>query len=103
MEKLNNTLNDTMKNIMVRCMTNPDNKDFYLGTLTVQRIGEILRNFNDPDFTKLFWSAFEVAQAQYISHVYQLESVTGTICPECYCLDYIPGVKCPNCDHYEEA
>ena len=102
MEKLNNSLENVMQSLMVKCMLNPENKDFYLGTLTTERVKQILLEFNDPDFTKMFWDAFDIAQAHYISHVYQLESVTGTICPECYCLDYMPGVKCPNCEHYEE-
>ena len=103
MDKLGNSLNNTMKSLMVRCMLNPDNKDFYIGTLTTDRVREILVNFNDDEFTQLFWSAFEVAQALFIQQTNELKVYFDKtiVCPECGCLTYVPGVACPNCEHTE--
>lgn len=104
MDKLNNSIDNVFKNLMVRCMLNPDNKDFYIGTLTIERVEEILTNFNDPEFTELFWSAFEIAQAELNCQILAVKhGQTLYVCPECHCLDYVPGAKCPNCDYEENC
>ena len=67
MDRLNNSLDIVMKNIMIRCMLNPENKHFYIGTLTTERVKQILHSFKDMDFENIFWSAFEIAQASYLN------------------------------------
>ena len=105
MDKLSNSIDNVFKNFMVRCMLNPDNKDFYIGYLTTERVKQLLTTFSDPEFTEMFWSAFEVAQAtlikQWHSAAYHNEKYMRTVCPECGCSTYNIGAKCPNCD-YEE-
>lgn len=103
MEHIQNSLSNCLKSLMVQCMLNPNNKDFYIGTLTIERVQQILLNFNDPEFTQLFWDAFEVAQAELNCQILAVKhGQTLYVCPECRCLDYVPGAKCPNCD-YEEV
>lgn len=102
MEHIKNSLSNCLKSLMVSCMLNPDNKDFFIGTLTTERVQQILTNFNDPEFTQLFWDAFDIAQAEHIRNINLTASVADNICPECYCLNYVMGAKCPNCG-YEEG
>ena len=101
MEHIKNSLSNCLKSLMVQCMLNPDNKDFYIGTLTMERVQQILTNFNDPEFTQLFWGAFEMAQAETIKRM-EMVAYSACVCPECGCSTYIYGAKCPNCG-YEEG
>ena len=104
MEHIKNSLSNCLKSLMVSCMLNPDNKDFFIGTLTTERVQQILTNFNDPEFTQLFWDAFEIAQVQFIQNTNFIAQHFDkvSVCPECGYLQYTFGVKCPNCD-YEEG
>lgn len=107
MEHISKSTTNTLKNIMVRCMLNPDNKDFYIGYLTIERVEEILTTFSDEEFTEMFWSAFEIAQAELIkqwhSVAYHNAKPLRSVCPECGCSTYNVGAKCPNCDYEENC
>lgn len=113
MEQITNSTNNVLKTMMVRCMLNPNNKDFYIGSLTIERVKHILNEFNDKEFTDMFWSAFEVAQATLIAQMNRVKHIVHDkpkkskiwqlqgACPNCGCPNYTQGVACPNCDHIE--
>lgn len=101
MEKLNNSSNNVLQNLMVKCMLNPDNKDFYIGRLTTERVEQLLTTFNDEEFTEMFWNAFEIAQAHFIKTTQDIKKHFDNACPVCCCTTYKFGAKCPNCDYIE--
>lgn len=112
LQHISKGLDEVMIDITVKCMLNPDNKDFYIGTLTLDKVKSLFVEMNDPsaDISTVFWSAFSRAQAIYLKNSKpeidaeledNLESQLDT-CPECGCRNYIPGVRCPNCDYEGE-
>lgn len=113
MEKIGNSLNNVMKNLMIRCMLNPNNKDLYIGTLTIAKVQSILNTINDDEFTDLFWSAFDIAQATLIKSINHIKYYVhdkpiqariwkaSNCCPECGYQNYQQGANCPNCDYIE--
>lgn len=122
-------LDKVMIDITVKAMLNPDNPDFYIGSLTLDKIASLFAEMDNPsaDVVTLFWKAFHIANAKYkeqqeeLEHAYDKDvalddiayefgkhrnnSYYGNPCPNCGCtatLGYIPGVRCPNCDYIEE-
>ncbi len=107
LQKINDTLDVSLKNLMISCLSNPNNTDLFIGNLTADKIAHLFNSVdNDPKFIAMFWSAFEVAQACYInSNVVQLtfDFNEDDTCPECGCHHYIAGCTCPNCDYTESV
>lgn len=125
LQHISKGLDELMIDITVKCMLNPENKDFYIGTLTLDKVKSMFVEMNDADLDILtvFWSAFSRAQTKYLEEEQDLiqeyeksceldniaceyakhgnNSYYGTVCPECGCRFYIPGVACPNCDYVE--
>lgn len=126
MNSINNiskSLNDVMVDITVRCMLNPENDDFYIGTFTLDKFQKLFSNMPtaDMDIIDIFWKAFHIAENKYreqqiaracdeamalgdIACEYAKHgkySYYGEVCPNCGCtheLGYVEGVACPNCD-----
>lgn len=103
MENLNNNLNNLTTTMLIKCLTNPNNKDFYIGTLTANKFKRIVKLFEQFDSLHIFWNAFHIAETLYYNTEVEevLEEPTNA-CPECGCINYIDGVKCPNCDYIED-
>lgn len=114
LQHISEGLDQLMVNMLVNCMTNPDNKDFYIGNFTLGKLKTYFAEMPSGDVSvdDIFWTAFGIAQAKYLKEqieIAQENDYTGVIndytstCPECGCRDYIPGVACPNCDYVEEV
>lgn len=99
MEKLANSIDKVVVDMTVRCMLNPDNQDFYLHNITVEKLESLLGA--DDYASQIFWSAFAIASAQ-IKPKLSFEEWLDCYCPECGCNTYLTGCRCPNCDHYED-
>ena len=127
MEKLTDCLDKVVIDITVRNMLNPNNKDFYIPNITLEKLESLVGE--DEYASQIFWSAFAIASAEYraVAHPYlpHLQYSEHTIfdgcclecgctthftdyidtldcCPECGCTSYLFGLCCPNCDHYED-
>lgn len=105
-------LDEILTNMLVRCMLNPDNKDFYIGTMTLDKVRQYFAEMphGDTSVASVFWNAYSRAEAEYLNDntpcqglEYPLDLVEIGTCPECGCRDYIQGVACPNCDYVEEV
>ena len=125
MNNIQNELNDIMVNITVRCMLNPKNKHFYLGSMKLHEIVEMFNTIPEEirdNAISCFWTAYAIASVKYnaeqkevlqtikdIDDIIcvideQLEKCRQSSCPECGCTDtlgYVSGIKCPNCDAEE--
>lgn len=105
--KLNRN-HEAMVNTTISCMLNPDNKDFYLGNMTLDKLASLIDY--DSEVADCIFSALEiatpiylgwreaVAQAERFSHECEAHK---HICPHCGAQGYESFVKCPNCDFYE--
>lgn len=104
----------TMVNITVNCMLNPHNSDFYIGTLTFDKLHNLINN--DSEKAEVVFTALGIAQAEFDNDCAYAESALiddiacefakhgnysyyGDICPECGCSTYNDGCRCPNCDY----
>ena len=113
---ISKSLDKVMIDITVRAMLNPENPDFYIGSLTLDKVASLFAEMDNPstDTVTIFWKAFHIASAKYKE---QTDIVKDTLeilnsfpdrlttCPHCGCtetLGYKPGVRCPNCDYIEE-
>ena len=113
------TLESVLTNITVRCMLNPENADFYIGTLTLEKIERLFVDMKDTDISTVFWKAYAIARAKYAEQQVKIPAtdvisvdeyaidytVDEDCCPECGCTTssgYVIGVRCPNCDYTEE-
>ena len=57
------TLKQLQIDALFRCMTNPNNKDFYIPDLTLDDVKRILTHpDNDPDYIADFWTAYHLAE-----------------------------------------
>lgn len=56
-----NALNKIFIDITVMSMLNPLNKDFFIKTLTIEKIKYLLENADD-DLIDIFWTALGIAQ-----------------------------------------
>ena len=117
---MNKELKETMIKVTVNCMLNPNNKDFYIGTLTFDKLHNLIDN--DSDKAEVVFTALGIAQAEFDNDCAYIENALiddiiceyakhgnfshyGNIehiwlgCPECGCSAYIDGCHCPNCDY----
>lgn len=111
LKHISTALEDAIIDILVRQMINPNNKQFYIKSLTLGKIKAHLDFINDKAYTPLFFKATELAKlvtSEQDSVEYSTEEsgfVQNEIkqirqtCPECGCKDYILGLVCPNCDY----
>ena len=111
LQHISKGLDEVMIDITVKCMLNPDNRDFYIGTLTLDKVKALFIEMNipDTDISTVFWSAFSRAQALYLEMTKsddlpeEDDSIDDSdICPECGCRTFVSGVRCPNCDYEDE-
>lgn len=112
LEHVSKNLNSILVNMMVRCMLNPDNKDFYLDNLSLEKVEHFFKTMpQDDEVADVFWSAYSIAEPQFIKQREQLaieNDYFGVVnefedtCPECGCRDYVSGVACPNCDYVDK-
>lgn len=115
-------LDEILTDMLTRCMLNPDNKDFYIGNLTLDKVKQYFAEMpqDDVSVASVFWNAYSRAEAQYLQTqkiYYTLKTKIDDIankyidkymhklstCPECGCKAYVAGVACPNCDYTEEV
>ena len=63
------SLDRMMIDLLVKQMLNPNNKDFYIGNLTVEQVKELFVEMQQDciDITTVFWTAFSVAQSTLIA------------------------------------
>lgn len=116
MEKLTDCLDKVVIDMTVRNMLNPNNKDFYIPNITVRKLESLVGE--DDYASQIFWSAFEIALAEYQAlteycavqdYLDELKSYKDSrlyqdrfACPECGCSSsqgFVPGCACPNCDN----
>lgn len=64
MQQITQGLDELVTKILVQQMINPENKDFYIKELTVDKIISLLAEMPtaDPSLTEIFWTAFKKAQ-----------------------------------------
>jgi hypothetical protein len=67
MKPLNPYFNNVLVNLTVKCMLNPNNKHFYIGTLTLEKAAEIVNGISDCAET--FWTAYHIASKEYNEQV----------------------------------
>lgn len=119
MNNIQNELNNIMVNTTVRCMLNPKNKHFYLGSMKLHEIVEMFNAIPEEirdNAISCFWTAYAIASVKYNAEQKEASAymdyiddlidttVTENTCPECGCtatLGYVSGIKCPNCDTEE--
>lgn len=99
MEKLTNSIDKVVIDMTVRSMLNPDNKDFYIPNITIEKLERLVNG--DEYAAHIFFSAFAIASAQ-IKPKLTFEEWLDCYCPECGCNTYLTGCRCPNCDHYSD-
>ena len=99
MEKLSNCLDKVVIEMTVKNMLNPNNKDFYIPNITIEKLESLVGE--DEYASHIFFSAFAIASAQ-IKPRLTFEDWLDCYCPECGCNTYLSGCRCPNCDHYED-
>lgn len=123
------SLDKVMIDLLVKQMLNKENKDFYIGDLTIEQVKELFIEMQQDciDITTVFWTAFSVAQATLIAEqeyeeqlikeykeICILENMSceddfkyvklDPVCPNCgstITQGYRDGVPCPNCDYCE--
>ena len=56
-------LDEVLTDMLTRCMLNPDNKDFYIGNLTLDKVKQYFAEMpqDDVSVASVFWSAFSSA------------------------------------------
>lgn len=102
---ISNSLDQIMVDITVRQMLNPDNKDFYIGTLTLDKVASMFAEMNKAEIaiSEIFWQAYGIAQQEYKTTLaYEKVEEPSDACPKCGCNNYIAGVACPNCEYIED-
>lgn len=116
LQHVSSSLDELMIDMTVKCMLNPNNKDFYIGTLTLDKVKSMFTEMNsaDLDILTIFWEAYSRAEALYVKEQARIRDIklndmcseNFMCCPNCSCtqsLGYVPGVACPNCDYIEEV
>lgn len=70
MQNISDGLDELMINILVTQMINPDNKDFYLPTLTVGKAQEMFVEMQSAGITAIdiFWAAFKKASKYFLQN-----------------------------------
>lgn len=116
MEKLTNSIDKVVIEMTVRNMLNPNNKDFYIPNITIEKLQRLVDG--DEYAAHIFFSAFTIASAKYAElveycemqdYLDELKSFKNSklyqdrfACPECGCSSsqgFVPGCRCPNCDN----
>ena len=63
MKKLTNSIDKVIIDMTVRNMLNPDNKDFYIPNITIEKLQRLV---DGNDYAShIFFSAFTIASAKY--------------------------------------
>ena len=112
---INNNLDNALIAMTVRCMLCPDNGFFYLPNMKLLDIEKLFNNM--PEETRNsavngFFTAYHIARNVWEEKQQQINEILDAvdeefakhrsdICPECGCPNYVPGVKCPNCDYVD--
>jgi hypothetical protein len=107
---ISKSLDQAMVDLTVKQMLNPDNADFYIGNLTLDKVKGLFVEMNDTNVTAvdIFWKAFHIAEQKYkaLEEAYPDKATfSSNACPECGCAQssgYVKGIRCPNCDYIEE-
>lgn len=59
-----NLLDKIFVKMTVTSMLNPENKDLYVGNLTLEKVESILSKETDDNFVDMFWTAYNIACAK---------------------------------------
>ena len=109
MENISKSLDKILVDITVKQMLNPENKDFFIGKLTLDKVQSLFAEKDNANISAIdiFWRALHIAETKYKAQLADLAKATFNriSCPECGCAQtsgYVPGVRCPNCDYIEE-
>lgn len=70
---------DVMVNMTVKCMLNPENKDFYIKSLTLEKASAIINK--DSDAADTFWAAYHIAHEELVKAEF------AKFCEFCYHLE----------------
>lgn len=70
---------DVMVNMTVKCMLNPQNKDFYIKSLTLEKLSDIINE--DNDLADTFWTALHIAREEIMKEEF------AKFCEFCYHLE----------------
>lgn len=112
---MKSTLNNVFVELTVRSMLNPNNKDFYIGNLTVDKVNRLLHNTHEK-LVDAFWTAFGIAHSKFVKEKIELEAEREQmlealhdkhikmVCPMCACSEaqgYTEDCACPNCEYIE--
>ena len=64
MNNINHTIDEVLVGLMVRCMLNPDNEEFYIGRLSLEQVESLCKNVCNKNTTSIdiFWKAFHIAE-----------------------------------------
>lgn len=62
LEKIDGT--QVLTNLMVKSMLNKDNADFYIGTMTMGKLKQLMED--DKESANVLWNAFCIAQNKFI-------------------------------------
>lgn len=62
LEKIDGT--KVLTNLMVKSMLNKDNADFYIGTMTMGKLKQLMED--DKESANVLWNAFCIAQNKFI-------------------------------------
>lgn len=64
MNNINSTIDNVLVDLMVKCMLNPDNKEFYIGRLHANQAEYLCKQVcqQDTQAIDIFWKAFHIAE-----------------------------------------
>lgn len=64
MNNINSTVNNVLVDLMVKCMLNPDNKEFYIGNLSMNQVEYLCKTVckQNTQAIDIFWKAFHIAE-----------------------------------------
>jgi len=71
--KFQSTINQVMVEFTINCMLNPNNKDFYIGTLTLHQIGELINGSSKK--ADIIWKAFAISSNIYYQNLKKEETL----------------------------
>lgn len=94
---MNKELKEIMIKVTVNCMLNPKNEEFYVGTMDLDKLHNLIDN--DSDKAEVVFTALGITQTEYLNKVNRKVEHIWVGCPECGCSTYIDGCRCPNCDY----
>ena len=64
MNNINGTIDSVLVDLMVSCMLNPDNKEFYIGNLSMNQVEYLCKTVckQNTQAIDIFWKAFHIAE-----------------------------------------